>query len=600
MKIFKHVFIVLIVYLLIAFVGVEIHGLIFTYNIQKETLSFSFVFFKYIQLFLEILPSLLIGGIIVGFAWAFGRFSKDNVTKFSLLRMTYVKGVFLVAVFCVALIFISNEWITPLLVKRQQRVLDSQRKFYEYVELAKDASENNRHDAAILYSIYAIKMNPNAEEVVILNDIIYFCKKQKEEAVKNKAIVKKTELLDLEQKNNVYTFMNAAKNAFEKQNFFDAHYYATLVMNATDENDTNKSVAKQIASDAWNKLNETNYEIDKLQTETYAQKRAGYVALLRGEVEKAYYLFKNLKERFPSDSDILRYYEVSRERLENQFFYIDETTDLQAFEQYGNVYFTQKNESGGKDVIFAKGVTVMEKAGSLYLYLRGLSVYSYDLQGAFQKSFSVPYAKVSAISFSNFGNELSWLSNVKKSDCIPVALLECVDRNAEGVKIVPTFAFANNELNKKKVSTFVFNMPYNDFLILCSAAKGAEHMTLASLISFSKDCSKYGYSTEVHLQTLMSRLMWPLLILCVILYIAILAWNYRIPEGVMFKFKWLFSLPIFSIVIFLCLELLSFLQRLLNYGLINIMGGIALPVTAFVYILLIIVLSITFMALPGN
>ena len=74
----------------------------------------------------------------------------------------------------------------------------------------------------------------------------------------------------------------------------------------------------------------------------YEEKYEGYKALMNKDDVQAYYIFRQLSEdsEMKHDSDVLFYYEVARERIEQKYFFIDETFELKSFETANDVYYS--------------------------------------------------------------------------------------------------------------------------------------------------------------------------------------------------------------------------------------------------------------------
>lgn len=603
MKIIRNVLFVLLIYIVFVFLACMVIGF-FAVNLTFFDVGNEFTskITNGLIIFLRILPSSLITGCLIGFSKCFGNTKEKVIKRFSSTLAQYVKSVFVIGLLCTLICVISSEVINPLIHKNHLIKQKKIENYNEYINLARKYFQLKKYDSAILYSSSALRIESEGAEASELKDIIEISKYEKKHKkhLNTKKVTKQKTQIDY---SNVLNLIMYAKDSYKNKNYFDAHYYATMVLNITPEEDGNRQLAKQIANESWNKISETNYDYSSLQTDVYELKRKGYFWLMRDEYVKAYYLFSDLLKKYPQDNDIIRYYEVAKQEVLNHYFYIEETTDLQPFEQYQNVYFTLQNQLKGKDVIFIKGVTIMEKSGKLYMYLRGFSVISYDALGNFTKSFRVPFAKVSAVNKSDFLSEYNWINDVKDEELLPYAMLESLSKDTEGEKILPTYSYASEEIKKAtelEKTHYVFPMKYNDLLLLCSASLGAQNMDLSSLIGFSKNCSKYGFSYEVYTSTLIRRLYYPFFIMTLILFAAIFGWNYRMPSGTLFKLRWIFSFPIFTMIIYILMNTLDYFQTLLNYTLISYLGYITLPIVLVIYGVVLVMTSVYFVALRGE
>ena len=595
MKIARRVLLVLLIYALAAFI----------FSIAYEAVFFKpFSFTDALLLFIKILPSVFIGGMLTGFSWAFGKYTKNNPGRFSLLLADYLKNVFVVSILCMIVCVLASEVFAPWIHQKQVQKIRDEQKYAFYVEMARTYHQEKDHEQALLYSKYALSINSEGSEAAELRDIISVnnvLKREKKSHIQKPAPLN-AEILELggREYNTVPELMEAAEKAFAGKRWFDAHYNASMVVEITDPTDSNHARAKQISAIAWNELGKTDYKYNKEQADIFALKRQGYSCLVRGENIRAYYLYRSLLEKYPSDADINRYYNIAENRVSKQFFYIDETHEIEGREQYRDVYFTQLNDFGGKDVVSIKGVSLVDDSGSMYMYLRDLKIFTYSQDDVFLRSLSVPYAKVSAYSSSDFGQDFFARADVKTPDLIPVAMLESVDREHEGIMVEPVYEYseAGNAAKMEKRSYFVFNMAYSDFLVLCHVSREADRMELGSLLRFAKNARQYGYSSEVFTQSLIQRICYQIILLLMMVSCAILGWKYRIQSDQMFK--WLFVVPVFSALIYILLEFMFYLEGLLSYTLISLIGFSALPLMCAFLLLTLAIVTIRFVALRGE
>jgi membrane-bound metal-dependent hydrolase YbcI (DUF457 family) len=597
MKIARNVLLVLLIYAFIAF----------CFALAYDAFFFKpFTFTDALLVFIKILPSIFIGGMLTAFSWAFGKFTKTNPGRFSVLLTDYLKNVFIVSVLCMAVCVIASELCAPWIHQKQVQKIRDEKKYAFYVEMARLYHQEKNYEQAVLYSKYALRINRQGPEAAELEDMISVnnvLKREKKSHIPKPAPLN-AEILELggREYNTIPELMEEAEKAFAGKRWFDAHYNASMVVSITDPADANHARAKQISAIAWNELGKTDYKYNQEQADVYALKRQGYSDLVRGENIKAYYLYRKLLQKYPADADINRYYNIAENRVSKQFFYIDETHEIEGREQYRDVYFTQKNDFGGKDVVSIKGVSLVDDSGSMYMYLRELKIFTYSQDDIFLRSLSVPYAKVSAYSSSDFGQDYFNLADEKIPDLVPVAMLESVDREHEGIMIEPVYEYteAGNEAKMEKRSYFVFNMGYSDFLVLCHVSREADRMELGSLLRFAKNATQYGFSSEVFTQALIQRICYPIILLLMMISCAVLGWKYRITSSQMFKFKWLFVVPVFSALIYIFLEFMFYFEGLLSYLLISLIGFAALPVMCTILLLTFAVVTIRFVALRGE
>lgn len=445
----------------------------------------------------------------------------------------------------------------------------------------------------------------------------------------------------------VLELIEKSKAAADKKEWLNAHYWATLAVTACSGTDTNLEAAKAAANTAWNELSNPVPFDNSDKNIFFAQKKNGYEQLVKGDNLKAYYIFSQLSassDEHASDPDVQQYLAIAKERVESQYFFLDETENIKDVESTRNIYFALPYSDGTFDVFYIRGIATMKQTGGMVRYLDGLNVISYDRNGKFIKAMSVDYAKMLEESASVFSDEQKNALGISdKVKTVPYIQLQAVDRKTEGVVGKPVYTYAVTDLpnevadkiadvswfklkkeemlkNRKSFSsvdrdaaaaekiadvfapaspetvTLLLPMPYDDFDLLNEASYGASYMSFIPLVKFVPKSISYGYSEEVYTQNLVRRGAYPLFLLILFVFAAAFAWNYRLGERQLFKFKWLFFFPVFTAVMYILLECCLYLYTLLNYVFVGTCGPFALLVAFIVYVVIFIAVSIHFVS----
>ena len=109
--------------------------------------------------------------------------------------------------------------------------------------------------------------------------------------------------------------------------------------------------------------------------------------------------------------------------MQDSVFFTDETEVLTSFESFRDIYFTVQNSDNSKDVIYIRGITILENAGQFVQYFRDFYVYTYKFDGTLLKSVYTPYAKMIAIPASSLGDSLN-KQKIKQDGYVPYILLK--------------------------------------------------------------------------------------------------------------------------------------------------------------------------------
>lgn len=601
MKITRHVLLVITIYTLVVLIGVIAYGF-FVFKMPENLFGSSIEYRMYsiFLLFFELIPSVLLSSFLIGYSWAFGRNSNKTVKRFSLSYIEFVKSIFLVGILCIALCVITKEFSIPFIQQKQDKMYEVTEKFSDYYELAQYYTNKEDYSLAKFYIDNALALIPQSEEALSLSDEIGICFS----SVQSDGSVPIQPSDDTPyEENEEYTvlmLLDKSQRAFSLKEYFDAHYYASLALEIAGSDDGNIDTAKKLASESWNMLSENSGFINDESMQVFERKKEGYFALMNDDFEKAYYIYNDLLSQYPLDLDIQRYHSIAYEKMNSTYFFIDETDNLQLFEQYEDIYFSNTRIDGGKDVIYMKGCTAIKKTGSILQYLRGFSLYSFDKEGQLQFSFSVPYVKMTSLSLDYTDPEFQrYMSNLGEEKIVPYIYLESVDRNKKDVFLQPEFSFEDG-VEPIALNHYVLSLPYDDFKLICESSMGAKMMPLLSLLKFAKKAQLYGYSTEVYFQALLSRLTYPLILFIVFIFTAALSWNYRLNSELLFKFKWLFTLPLFTFIAFILLDTILYLLNLSYYVLLSLIGTASLYVAVILLVIMIFISTVLFTALRAE
>ena len=406
-----------------------------------------------------------------------------------------------------------------------------------------------------------------------------------------------------EREMNALQMIEKARELYAAKDFFGAHYLSVQAEKLCGPNDPNIYEAKDIANKAWSGLQAAQREELTAGNIFFRKKWEGYKALNNKNFEEAYYIFNDLSledARKARDPDVARYLKIAREELLEKYFFIDETYDANRFESAKNIYFSIKHPNGGYDIVLIHGVTEVDGTGGNLRYLRGLNIYSFDEYGKFKSSISTPYAKMKSYSAKALGKSEHESLNLDPSiKSIPYVMLRSVSRNSREQKNEPTYKFAREEdaQTQEAKNQLFFPIPYEDFSLILLSAAGNGNLNPFSLNRLARKAPDYGYSSEVFSVESLNRIFYPFMLLIIFIFVASVAWNYRLGEGLIFKFKWIFFLPVLNIVFYFIVLFIEYLIKILNFVFIAMAGTrMALLAGICVYVFLLALVSVVFLS----
>ncbi len=614
----KHVAIISMTFLILSFSASLILG--FTAVPLPELIERTVRPYKFasgLKIFCDFLPAVVATAIFLGFSFDFGKNYQGSLTRFSQGMFIRYKSVLLVGIAFTLILTVFSELVLPTVNRKTQSYEEMPKLQKEYKNFASNLYENGRYELAREFAKMAAEINPKDVEASTLMDRAEIASKQMENSRVNPANldmtailpssinteVRKTSAPSYSESSEQYKLLLTAQECIHKEDWFGAHYYAQEALSITNAKDVNYSLLKQIAAEAWNKISDARFAGTTEEQKIFAKKYEGYSALYEQDNLHAYYVFKSLSasnKKLALDPDVIRYLAVAQDRLEKQYFFTDETLNLQNFEDTSNVYFKIQHYDKSTDIYFIKGITSTGNKTNLTQYLRGLCIFNLDAQGNYVSGSYTAYAKLKEISTSYFDEATKKALEIdEKTYTVPYVILNSVDRLKEGV--------VNSPVIKKGGARFpeggyiILPIKYDDFNFLKEASTGIDAMSITSLFQFVKIAEKYGYSKEVYIQSILNRLLYPFMLLICTIALGIGAWHGRLPPNSIFKFKWIVIFPIFLVVDYGLYRFFMIFFKLVNFSILALAGSnyAILAATGF-YALVFAMVSVLFVACKNS
>lgn len=580
----------------------------------------SYKFLCGLRVFCDFIPAIAATAFLLGFCFDFGKDYHGSLERFSQAMLSRYRILILTSLIFVFILTIVAEVIFPSVNRKIRQYEDLPKLQREYKNFAKNLYANERYDLAFQFAKFASELNPSDSESIKLMeeaeiaadrfmldfdnvsnssgpDISKLLLQEQESISIQKSLNSKTP------RSEPYKLLLSANECYEKGDYFGAHYYAQEALKISNAKDVNYEQYKQIAAEAWNKISQARFEGTTEEQKIFAKKYEGFVSLSENDNLHAYYIFKTLSETSKAlsiDPDVVRYLRVAETRLENQYFFTDETMNLQNFEDAHNVYFKIEHKDKSSDIYFIKGITSTGTNKNLAQYLRGLSIFSLDENGNYVSGSYTTYAKMTEIPTNIFDDKTKLILEIDKDTAtVPYILLKSIDRKKEG--IINSAKLEKGETQFTQKGYIILPIKYADFISLKEVSDGIESMNISSLYSFLKIAESYGYSSEVYGQALLNRTFYPIFLLICFVLLGIASWHARLPPNSMFKFKWIFVFPILGFVLYELYLAGKFFFKLLNYSILAISNSqFAILSCLMFYVVILVIVSIWFFACKNS
>lgn len=555
-------------------------------------------------LFFNVIPAVLFTGITIGCAVSFGRSPGGSETRFSHAMFKRYRSTLIVSLVCVLILTLASELAKPIIGTHQHQLSQMPGMLADYIRISDDLTAQGQYQLARQYARRALDLDADSKEADNLLQRIDIAAAANVRMPEHRnPVPPRSGAMTSTTTDSVYELLKRAENAAEKGDWFSAHYFAEAGIAISDARDINRDALLELSARAWNILSDPHDSVATEDQLIFAKKLEGYSSLMSGDNIHAYYVFHSLSQtshELSLDPDVVRYLEIAEERLMNECFFIDEQSFIRNFETATDVYFAlkPKTANGNTQIVYIKGITDVPHSGGIVQYLRSFSIFTIDSNGNYINGLYVPYAKLVEADVSDYDAGMRKMFGIANdAKFVPELLLRSVDRNDENIFMSPVYHTKNSPQTEAAFDHLFLPISFEDYLLVTDASQGADYMTLRSLYTFAQKATEFGYSREVYSQVMVDRLFYPIFLLALFMFMAAFAWNNRIDEHQLFKFKWIFTFPLFTALFYFVYSFMLWIFKLQNYAIMAVAGtNIAIFASAVFYLLLFAVASVSFLS----
>ena len=541
-------------------------------------------------LFIRIMPSLLVSAILIGYAVIFGTCGQNTVPRFSNILLRYLKQAFIIILFSITIYIILIEMVSPLLfsVRRSSEIKTDD--YYDYMKEVDTAL--NTGDAAKAYEKAKAALgiwnnNPDALQLLDKAKVLY----ETQTLDRHNDMHTTETVYDTAEPENLTAerALFISKRFMNKYDFYTAHYYAMQAYQLSTENAPYREEALRLAAQAWNQIEKGIADLTaEFDIRLYQAKKAGYEMIQQGDYVKAYYQFLNaermLEQNDPlkRDPDIERFIEITRQKLLEEVFFIDETAALPLFETVRNIHFTVPASPLGTraaEQITIESLSYITNNNIKEIYGRNCELTQYTADGKILYRLRIPFIK---------------LIPIVSHDGIPMLrmLFRAVDKQRNKIVLKPVVLEGTIPLDQQASRVLPFS--YSDFELIIAANEGEKSMTIPQLYAFRQRGAQYGFPAQIYQRELLARMSDVFLILIISIYMLVLAWRFRVPPHRQFRHTWTLAFPLFFVLVTGLVETGRYCARLVIALLTDISYSLSPLLLLFAYTLCFIGICILF------
>ncbi len=349
------------------------------------------------------------------------------------------------------------------------------------------------------------------------------------------------------------------RQALDNNDPFTAHYMALIAQRLAQREEQTREDAKRLAARAWEAIGAMEPSREEQQArETYNQKVSGYEALTRQQPVKAYYIFKDLREKRPGDPDVKEYYRRSMQQAQQVSYFIDEAERFKSNPGIRKIVYMDRSRT----LVYIEKLVI--ENGNHWAY--GIELMNISETGTgVLEHMSVPYGKIS-------GETL---------------IMKGIDRSNENRSIEPTVYVSQENDPLRTVLKLAPSIP--QLMRLSREQEFLNRLTLPDLLALQPVITEFGYPAYRFEVLTLLRILEPFLFLIFATFAIAFGWHTRVHKS---GFPWLVLIvaPLLPFVLDRLIILYEHLHTLLltavvlNFGFVS--GAVGLLVLEAVLLFL--------------
>ena len=432
--------------------------------------------------------------------------------------------------------------------------------------MAEEAMEAGDRETALLnYQRYLAIDEGNRAIMELVNGIqMEIIAEVPEERQKAASDLESMRIKDLAEGKAPYELFEMAAGFYEQEDYFSAHYYARLAFQL----DPSLQDARRLAANANEKISSKDLsKLEDKEKQLFERKREGYKYFAGEEYFRAFHIFRELRENYPNDADVISYLQKSQDRLRKETFFLDEAKEIDTLPGPTDLLFINHREEGEREIVYL-GKLAGTGAGT---FCKDIEVMRFNPQGLLYHYYA-EYGKLRDGSINLHG----------------------VDRSSAGGQSLPRYLSGAIRLRTESLPNMLTLTPVLEQLPSLKAGKVAS-ATAASIGFFSlwqvrSQIEKFGYMESFISEEILRRILLPFSFLVLCLLSVAIGWRFQArlygrAHWILFVF-----MPLFPLVAVSLTSLYLTAQRIiLSFVLLRLGFSLALVVLLVLQGLLLMV-----------
>ncbi|MDR2185803.1 MAG: hypothetical protein LBO80_09100 [Treponema sp.] len=469
---------------------------------------------NYISLF----PALALSALVIPFGFQYS--DRENYPRFSPRFLDRVKGPLAAAITAAVVYGLLFFLVLPLAQRREAKLLYEGNLFRLARERAGEFAESGDWPQAAQFMALCDRIWPGSPETASLKTAISIgyenYRMNLPDPTADAFSAAGGEAIGIPGQQNPVNASQAlglAEQALREERYYDAHWLANLGMRLARPGSVESSEAVRLAGYAWNAV--SSLEPNSRERQTYAlyhRKRSGYEAMVSGDWIRAYYIFKDLREKTPGDPDVVRFLTMCEQGVAAAAFFTDEMK-LAMGDILTGAVFSLPGVSGGRWVLRTASLSTFAD----FSFASGLELAAYDGAGRFLYRMETPYGK--------------FLPFTLEGESKTLLLMRALDREDERVRLEPVWTVLGEQRSPETEplgnSQLLLDISYEDMLLHAKVLQGTDNLLIGDLFAAARNLENYGYIPQVFQAEILSRIAEPALLLSAAVFSIAAGWSFR-------------------------------------------------------------------------
>jgi tetratricopeptide (TPR) repeat protein len=428
---------------------------------------------------------------------------------YKLINSAIVMFLVLTAVFTVL-----SSFLYPALERKLASINYNSQVTLEYFEQAEEAVNAGKYAEAVIYLENLLAVDPDHPSAGEMLDEVRV-EYQRRQASADTDTEEEEGVILPEEGFELAELIERARYFFEKEDYFSAHYYASL---ALELNPKHQEI-RRLLGESWDRMTQMELSESQKQERAFqARKLKAYTALQEGRPIDAYFIFKELEKQRPLDPEVQEYLPKAREKVQQVSFFLDEIKHHLTLPGKRDIVFINAFTSEYRELIALD--KMLDVPGNTFF--QGIRVIRFDPSGSVLFKLYAPYGKfIYKEGGAGAEDEVAGGSKMRQA----VINMRCIDRETEGLEYGPEYIEGSREDELRYI--LPLNLSPAMLERFDSIPNNLDQAGISELYGLKDVMAEHGFNSRPLLQEISMRILLPFTFILLSFFFMGFAWKYR-------------------------------------------------------------------------